>query len=448
MDFSPAQEAIVGESIMGRIRNTPNYVEDPEVSYYLNQLGYRLVAQTKKPSMFFNFFVMSDKRINAFALPGGYIGIHTGLMLASENESMLAGVIGHEIAHVTQRHIARIISSQKRAQLGSLAAVAAAILASRAGSQISQAALMTSTALPIQSRLNFTRAYEREADRIGLDLLKKSGFDVHQVPVFFDRMRRQSRLYDSGIPEFLRTHPMTFERIADVEARTRDLPTTQVEDGIDLSLVKARLRVMSGSPSELQALFEDQIDAADPRERIVGVYGTVLLAIRSPELTAEKLIELRALMNAVFKSEPEHPMLFSVQADLERVHGSKDLAEELYNAGLSRYPGRVSLLYGYSELLLKAQRYEDLIDLMTRSFQESRRYEAKFYDYRSKAYEGLKRSTAMYRDQAEALALKGNLGGAINALKSARSAKDGDFYLMMAVDARLRELQKLQASMR
>jgi len=239
-DFSLFQEQVVGASIMGKIRSSPTYVSDPEVIEYINHLGYRLVANSDSPGQDFQFFVLINPTINAFAFPGGYVGVHSGLILESDNESMLAGVLSHEVAHVTQRHIARVIAAQNKARIGSLAAMAAAVLASRSSGELTQAAVMTSAALPMQTQLNFTRAHEREADRIGLRTLEKAQFDPHQVPLFFRYLQRQSRLYESGIPEFLRTHPITSDRVADIEARLTKMARRQVLDSVELLFLKAR----------------------------------------------------------------------------------------------------------------------------------------------------------------------------------------------------------------
>ena len=443
-DFSPFQERVIGASIMGNIRSSTSYVSDPEIADYLNHLGYQLVANSDAPTTDFYFFALINQTLNAFALPGGYVGIHSGLILESDNESMLAGVLGHEIAHVTQRHIARVIAGQGRARIGSLAAMAAAILAARSNTDIMQAAVMTSAALPMQSQLSFTREHEREADRIGLRILDQSEFDPHQVPLFFKHLQRQSRLYESGIPEYLRTHPINSERIADIEARLAKLSSAQVEDGIALLFVKARLRIYQDGPLSAIEIFKEQLNSQDKKVRVAGMYGLLCSSIFSNDLTVLTIDEARATLDAALRSEPGHPMLLSVEAAFERLHGDLGRAEALYAGALARYPTRKSLVYGYAELLLSSEKFKDLEKLMSNHVWNAEIRDSKYYEYRAKAYEGLKLKMAMHRDYAEVLAMTGNLVGAINELLSAQKATDGNFFLRTSVDSRLRELEEIK----
>ena len=447
-DFSLFQEQVVGDSIMGKIRSTPTYVSDPEVAEYINHLGYRLVANSDSPDQDFQFFVLINSSINAFAFPGGYVGVHSGLILESDNESMLAGVLSHEVAHVTQRHIARVIAAQNKARIGSLAAMAAAILASRSGGDVTQAAVMTSAALPMQTQLNFTRAHEREADRIGLRVLEKAQFDPHQVPLFFRYLQRQSRLYESGIPEFLRTHPITSDRVADVEARLSKIAQKQIADSLEFLFVKARLRVYQDGPLRAFGVFEEQRQSENSAESLAGMYGSVFSLIAKKNLNLIDLERARETIDYLLNVEPGHPMLLSLQADLERLFGDRNMADNVYRAALARYPNRKSLVYGYAELLVSSGRYVELESMMSGLVLSSESKNPKLYEFRGKAYDGLKSKMAMHRDYAEVLALTGNLVGAINELLLAQKATDGDFFLRTSVDSRLNELREAQQALR
>jgi predicted Zn-dependent protease len=447
-DFSLFEEQVVGDSIMGKIRSTPTYVSDPEVAEYINHLGYRLVANSDAPGQDFQFFVLINPTINAFAFPGGFVGVHSGLILESDNESMLAGVLSHEVAHVTQRHIARVIAAQNKARIGSLAAMAAAILASRSGGDVTQAAAMTSAALPMQTQLNFTRAHEREADRIGLRVLEKAQFDPHQVPLFFRYLQRQSRLYESGVPEFLRTHPITSNRVADVEARLSKIAHKQIADSVEFLFVKARLRVYQDGPLRAFGVFEEQRQSENSAESLAGMYGSVFSLIAKKGANVKDLERARETIDYLLNVEPGHPMLLSLQADLERLFGDRNLADKVYRAALARYPNRKSLVYGYAELLMSSGRYVELESMMSGLVLTSESKNPKFYEFRGKAYDGLKYKMAMHRDYAEVLALTGNLVGAINELLLAQKATDGDFFLRTSVDSRLNELREAQQALR
>src|SRR5205085_438326 len=205
---------------------------DAEATDYITSLGKRLATQGPDARQDLDFFLIDDRQINAFALPGGHIGVNTGLLLAAQNESEVASVLALEIAHVTQRHIGRIIAQQKSGTILSLAGMALAVLASRAGSDLGIAAASAAQAGAMQNMLNFTRDHEREADRVGLQTLEAAGFDVRAMPVFFERLQRATRIYEGGAPTYLRTHPVTHERIADIQNRIERLPFRQVPDTI------------------------------------------------------------------------------------------------------------------------------------------------------------------------------------------------------------------------
>jgi predicted Zn-dependent protease len=239
--ITPLQERRLGESIMREIRADRSYYDEPEAADYLNQLGQRLAARSTEGRQDFEFFLIQDSQINAFALPGGFIGVNTGLLFAAQSESELAGVMAHEISHVTQRHIARMLAQQKQALVTTLASIAAAILLSRVSSDAAQAAIAFGQASAIQAQLNFTRDHEREADRVGLQLLGEAGFDPRGMATFFERLQRATRVYETAAPSYLRTHPLPFERIADIQNRIQELPYRQIPDSIEFQLIRGEV---------------------------------------------------------------------------------------------------------------------------------------------------------------------------------------------------------------
>jgi beta-barrel assembly-enhancing protease len=246
--ISPEQEKQFGESFMRQIRRSGKLVQDPELNDYLQQLGYRLAAASDAPGYGFTFFLVDDPSINAFAGPGGYIGVHTGLLLAARNESELAGVLAHEIAHVTQRHLLRAYEAAQRMSLPTAAALLAAILIGSQDSQAGQAALVGLQAASAQYQINFTRANEHEADRVGIQTLVRSGIDPRGMPDFFERLHQQTRLYGNRLPEFLSTHPVTTSRIAETAARAEAHAGEGRRDSLGFQLARTSLQVES-SPS-------------------------------------------------------------------------------------------------------------------------------------------------------------------------------------------------------
>jgi len=196
--FSDQEEQALGRTIMRDVYADPRYLDDPEIENYLNQLGYKLVSASARNQRTFNFFVVDDPTINAFAMPGGNIGVHTGLLLAAQSESELASVIAHEIAHVTQNHLARMVAAQSQSYWPTMAALALALLASRSNPNVASAAIASTQAYSIQNQLNYSRDYEREADRLGYDTLTRAGFDPHAMSEFFERLQRANRFYDTS----------------------------------------------------------------------------------------------------------------------------------------------------------------------------------------------------------------------------------------------------------
>ena len=279
-EFSPVQERRLGEGIMREIRADRSYSDDAEVAHYLNTLGYRLVSAGGESRQEFDFFLMVDPQINAFALPGGFIGVNSGLILAAQSESELASVLSHEIAHVTQHHIARMLGEQKTSAITSLAGLAIAILASRVSSDMSQAALVVSQAASVQSSLNFTRANEREADRVGFQTLEHAGFDPQAMPLFFERLQRSTRFYETAAPSYLRTHPLTYERIADMQNRAQNLQYRQVPDNLDFQLIRAKLKAAQDSPQESVAFFEESLKERKYLSDAATRYGLLAALIR------------------------------------------------------------------------------------------------------------------------------------------------------------------------
>lgn len=182
--LSAQDEQRIAEQILRQVALSEEVVQDPEITDYIRGLGNRLVRGGPNPSQSFHFFVVKDPTINAFAMPGGVIGVHTGLLLASNSESELASVLGHEIGHVTQHHLARMLENQKKGTLKNIAGIALALLVARANPQLAQGALTASTAYGVQMQLDYTRAHEREADRVGLQILNNAGFDVRGMPAF------------------------------------------------------------------------------------------------------------------------------------------------------------------------------------------------------------------------------------------------------------------------
>lgn len=433
-DLSPLTERRIGDSIMQEIRwRDPAYLDDTEVEEYLNRLGRQLAAHSPNPQQALEFFGIRDNTLNAFALPGGYIGVHTGLILAAESESELASVLGHEIAHVTQRHIAQLVGKQSQAGMVMLASILVAILAARSNSQMSEAALAAGQAGAIQSQLGYSRDLEHEADRVGLQTLEGAGFDVRGMPSFFERLQRAGRLYENNAPAYLRTHPLTTARIADMENRVGQMRYRQVVDSADFHFVRAKLRAAAGAP--LDALKDMEARAVAQPDDAAARYGLVRAQLR-----AGRVEEARRGLAALTGEAAPSPFIAALAAEVHLAARDPGAAVAVLEEGRARFPQSRSLRYAQVDALLAGGRADAALALAREAVQQ-RSDDARMWANLSRANAALGRRTAQHRAQAEVYALRGALPAAIEQLEIARRAGDGDFFELSSVDARMRELR-------
>jgi len=441
-DFSPLQERRLGENIMREIRADRSFYDDPEAVDYINNLGDRLASRSPDARQNFDFFLIQDNQINAFALPGGFIGVNTGLLLNAQSESEVASVLAHEISHVTQRHIARMIAQQKQSQVVSLAALAVAILAARASSQAAQAAATFGTASAIQSQLNFTRDNEREADRIGLQILDQAGFDPRAMITFFERLQRATRVYEGGAPSYLRTHPLTFERIADVQNRLEALPYRQVPDSVEFQIIRAKLRADSEPPREALAFFEQSLAERKFLSEAASRYGLVASLLRGGDHARAKK-ELEALRKVARPS----PMIEALACRLQAAASETAAQFACYREAVRTYPHYRALTYDYADALLQNRRPEAALKVVEGRLQVYPE-DHRLYLLQARSYAMLDKRFAQHRAQGEAYARMGNIPGAVEQLQIALKSGDGDFYQLSSAEARLRELRKLNDELR
>jgi len=451
--ISPQEENRIGREIMREVRADRDFLDDAEVIDYLNQLGARLVAGSTESAQAFEFFALQDPAINAFALPGGFVGINTGLMLAAQSESELASVLAHEIAHVTQKHLARMIAGQKGSTLTSLAAIAVAILAARANPQAGQAALATAQATAIQSQLDFTRDHEKEADRIGLQILAQAKLDVHAMPVFFERMQKSGRFHEGSAPSYLRTHPLTFERIADIQNRTQALPRKMLADSIEFQLLRAKLRAAQGSPGDALTYFRAEGEAgagAQVGGDLARHYGLVsaLLRNRQYERAEQEMADLRKAASA---SGQNSALFDSLAARVKLAAGQAPAALVLYRAALQTYPQQRALVYAYADALLQAPQQKTQAATALKLVNQqllSHPDDARLYRLQAQSYAVLGNAFLQHRAIAESYARLGNYSAAIDQLQIALKSSEPDFYQLSSTEARLREMRYLDEASR
>lgn len=440
--FSDQEEQAMGRAIMRDVYADPRYLDDPEIETYLNQLGYKLVSVSTRNQREFNFFVVNDPSINAFAMPGGNIGVHTGLLLSAQGESELASVVAHEIAHVTQDHIARMIASQSQSYWPTMAALALALLAARSNPNVASAAIATTQAYSIQNQLNYGRDYEREADRLGYEMLTRGGYDPRGMSGFFNRLQRANRFYDSSAPAYLRTHPLTSDRIADMQARSEDAPYQQVEDSLDFQLVRARLRAQEDSPADAVRAARNVLKEKRYSNETAARYGLATALMR-----ARQFKEAETEVQKLLSGKPVHPMIQQLAARSALDAGHHELALQRYQAGSEAHPGYRPLQYGHIGALLSAGRSNDAltqVDKQLALYPLDRR----LWRLAAQTHAQLGHRLLSHRAQAEAAALSGNLIAAIEQISLGIKAGDGSFHEISAAESRRREWQDVEKSQR
>jgi predicted Zn-dependent protease len=440
--FSDQEEQALGRAIMRDVYADPRYLDDPETETYLNQLGYKLVSVSTRNQREFIFFVVSDPSINAFAMPGGNIGVHTGLLLAAQNESELAGVVAHEISHVTQDHIARMVASQNQSQWPTMAALALALLAARSNPNVASAAIASTQAYSIQNQLNYSRDYEREADRLGYEMLTRARFDPRGMSGFFNRLQRANRFYDSSAPAYLRTHPLTTDRISDMQARSEDAPYQQVQDSLDFHLVRARLRAQENSPADAVLAARNVLKEKRYSSETAARYGLVTALMR-----ARQFKQAETEVSGLLSAKQVHPMIQKLAAHTALAAGNPALALQRYQAGSEAHPGYRPLQYGQIEALLATGRNAEArtrVDRQLALYPLDRR----LWRLAAQTHAQLGNRLLSHRAQAEAAALSGNLVAAIEQIGLGIKAGDGSFHEMSAAEARRREWQAAEKSQR
>ncbi len=437
-DFSLTTEKKIGQQIMRQIRQyETSYLDDYDVESYLNQLGGRLGSVSTDPGYSLEFFALNDPSINAFAMPGGYIGVHSGLILTAQSESELAGVLAHEVSHVTQRHIARQLFQSKRVSIASMVAMGLGLLAARSNPQVASAAIAASQAGAISAQLAYSRDFERESDRLGFDMLGRAGFDEHGMAKFFERLQQSVRLYENNATAYLRTHPLSGDRVADMQNRERNLSYKQVPDSLEFHLVRAKLRAMLGRPSDAIKDFSDLLNERKFTSEAAIHYGLAQAHFRDRNWPAaqREIDTARGLGQSSV-------ILDRMAADVRIAQGKGDAGLRIYRDAMLRYPLNMALVYGYGGALITARQFADALRFADQQL-PNRPDDLRLHRLRAESYAGLGRRAMQHRSLAEVFALQGMTAGAIEQLMLAEKAGDANFYEMSAIDARLSEL-KLQ----
>ena len=438
--LSRKQEEEYAKALLRQMRAYELLNEDPLIAAYFDDMGYRLVAHSDRPDKSFTFTVIDLPVVNAFAAPGGVIALYTGLILAAETESEVAGVVSHEIAHITQQHLYRAIENARAMTIPIMLAMVGLVLAGGGSGEAIQGALIGGTAAAQQAQIYFTRQNEIEADRIGMQTLYQAGYDPRGMGDFFEKMNRITRPMGEGPPEFLRTHPVTVSRIAEADNRAENMPTPPPSDGRDFYLAQARIRALGEEyPDKALDYFRYRSERADITEAQQDAldYGTAIALQRKGEYE-EARIMLGSLMDRT-----QH-LAFDLQlADLDLVSGRADLALERLAGLYKAFAGNHAISMAYSNALLyenvpgRAELASNILRRQLLGHPDDPGLYALYARALNTAGDQVRAKEAI----AESYYLRGNTHAAIAQLQELVDGDELDYYARARVTARLNELQ-------
>jgi predicted Zn-dependent protease len=454
--LTPQAERKLGERVMREVRRDPDYLDDWLVRDYLNSVSAKLAAAATalyiggyRPD--FDLFAVRDAQINAFSLPGGFIGVNTGLIVTTQTESELASVVGHEMGPVLQRHISRMITAGEHSTYAALAGMLFAVLAGvlAHSGDLGSAIALGSEAYAVDNQLRFSRSAEQEADRVGFLLLAGAGYDPYAMSAFFGRLDRAA-MSDMGVPAYARTHPLTGERIADMEDRARRAAYRQPHQSPEYGFVRARARLLQDrSRSEYAdeiSRMRTEIDDRTALNVAANWYGIAFgqMLLERYDDAAASLATSRATFSNGEQAEGEparsSPSLDVLAADIARRAGHADEAARLADFAQQRWPQSNAAIDMHIRTLLTLKRYADAQALAQK---ETRVHpdQPAWWLYLAQASAGSGDALTQHRAMAEKFALEGAWPSAIRQLKDARDLKSIAYYDLATVDARLHEME-------
>ncbi|MEZ9741223.1 M48 family metalloprotease [Vibrio splendidus] len=429
------QELIYGDAYMRIIRSSQPIVNDPVLNQYIDTLGHRLVASANDVKTPFQFFMIRDRNINAFAFFGGYVALHSGLFLHAQSESELASVLAHEIAHVTQRHLARSMEDQARRSPATIAALAASVLLAIAAPEAGIAALTATTAGNMQSQINYTRSNEKEADRFGINTLAKAGFDVNAMPRFFGRLADEYR-YASTPPPMLLTHPLPEDRITDSRARARSYPPLKLAPSLDYHLARSRIVARYAGINNDAALdwFERKLKKA-PKALVPSLeYGQALVYLDS-----KKLDKAEPILTKLINSDPTNLFYLDAISDLNIEKKQPEIAIKELKSALVRQPNNPVLTINYANALIENEDLQEAVRVLQR-YTHDNPNDTNGWHLLSKVNTSLGNSDEELAARAEILALQANWNKAIQYYTQASQIAELGSLKQARYDARIDQL--------
>ena len=427
-------ERQLGKEFMRSVRYQLKLIEDPILDEYIQNLGQRLASHLDHVDHHYTFFIVDDDTINAFAGPGGYIGVHSGLIHAAKTEDELASVMAHEIAHVSQRHLVRSFEQQSNLAIPAMAAIFAAILLGKSDADVSEALIASTMAGSIQSRLNFSRSHEKEADNVGIELMAKSDYDPRYMAVFFETLLAKNRYTEANLPEFILTHPLTASRVAEAKNRAESYrKPSHHEFSIAFGLMKTRLRALQigDQPRKQNVAIQTSDDSS-----VIGRYRRTTQLMQMGKFDAAQKI-----LSQLRKDDDERILYIITAAEIESAAGRHDRAvHELQNA-LRNFPANRPLTEMYAKELLAQGRAADALSVLQAHINRGYQNEVIFKLYAQSAKQAGQLSKA-YEALADYHLLRGELHTALEHLERALEISKGDTLRTLELASRVEKLKQ------
>lgn len=353
------KEQQVGDILMRQLRGQAPVINDPLLEEYIQDLGNRLVAQADNVKFPFEFFLINSPEINAFAFFGGHVGVHTGLIYNADNESELASVLGHEVAHVTQRHIARSIQARQKSSPLQIASLFGSLLLAMANPEAGIAALSVGNAAAAQASINYTRANEKEADRVGMRILSQAGYDPRAAATFFGKLAAKYRVR-SKPPQFLLTHPLPESRIADARSRANSFPNRRIRENLRFHLVKARIQArFYSNPTNNIIHFGSQLRKNQYVFREAAEYGLALSHFEDENYQAAD-----AIISSLLKEDPENLFYLDTATDIALAQDQYKKAITMLKTQTERTPRNRVLTLNLANALMKSGEHNEATTLL------------------------------------------------------------------------------------
>lgn len=436
--LSIGQEMEMGDYSMRLLRADAPIINDPVLNQYINDLGKKLVSKAESVQTPFHFYIIRSNIINAFAMFGGNVVIHSKLILDTNNESQLASVMAHEIGHVTQRHLARSMENQNRNSPYVWSATLGSLLLALANPEAGMMAMTSTIAGSTQSMISFTQTNEQEADRVGLRTLAKAGFDPYASSEFLQKLADETR-FSSKQPEILLTHPLPNSRLADIRNRSMQYSKKDVAPSLNYYLAKARIAILLNNNSNTgKLLLEDYKKINNEQSKMAMIYGAALTDYRDGNYQKAKQ-QLQPLLD----NDPNNLWYIDLMTDIDLSTNNNSAAINRLQAALKKSPNSSALQLNLANAYVQNKNYQKAVSILHR-YTFDHNDDTNGWELLILAYGGLHSRAKEMSAQAELIALQGQFQRSIQILQNAKNHTKGDQILMSRIEARIKQLQQLQ----